>query len=143
VFIDASVIVAILAREADQQEVERTLSEASGETFYVSPLVKFEAVLALARQKAAISRPGERPSAEMMEEAIKAIDAFIEGLDAQEIPISPQIGNAALAAAATYGKIVGHPANLNFGDCYAYACAKELGVKLLYKGNDFVKTDLA
>jgi len=36
-----------------------------------------------------------------------------------------------------------HPANLNFGDCFAYACARHYGVPLLYKGNDFTKTDIA
>jgi len=46
-------------------------------------------------------------------------------------------------AAWTYGKTVGHPAQLNFGDCYAYACAKAYRVGLLYKGNDFSETDLA
>lgn len=42
----------------------------------------------------------------------------------------------------TYGKVVGHPAKLNLGDCFAYACAKAIEVPLLYKGDDFVRTDL-
>jgi len=42
-----------------------------------------------------------------------------------------------------YGKRRGHPAQLNFGDCMAYAIAKAEGVPLLYKGNDFVHTDIA
>jgi ribonuclease VapC len=49
----------------------------------------------------------------------------------------------ALSGSATYGKAVGHPADLNLGDCFAYACAKALNVPLLYKGNDFSQTDLA
>lgn len=36
----------------------------------------------------------------------------------------------------------GHPARLNFGDCFAYALAKEMGEPLLYKGDDFVHTDV-
>ena len=55
----------------------------------------------------------------------------------------PEIGDGALLASIRYGTLIGHPADLNFGDCFAYACAKELGVKLLYKGNDFSQTDLA
>jgi len=43
----------------------------------------------------------------------------------------------------TYGKLVGHPADLNMGDCFAYACAKVYGAQLLYKGRDFSETDLA
>ena len=42
-----------------------------------------------------------------------------------------------------YGKGTGHPARLNFGDCFSYAMAKRAGVPLLYKGDDFSKTDLA
>lgn len=142
-FIDASAIVAILTREAGYEEIEERLSDAQQDVFHVSPLVKFEAVLALARQKAQTAGSKAKPSARMMDEATKAIDAFIEGLDIKEITISTEIGKAAIDAAATYGKVVGHVASLNFGDCYAYACAKVLGVKLLYKGNDFIHTDLA
>ncbi len=49
----------------------------------------------------------------------------------------------ALDAATAYGKTVGYPADLNFGDCFAYACAKTEGLRLLYKGQDFAQTDLA
>ena len=64
-------------------------------------------------------------------------------LGASEVPISPQIGELAIDAAMSYGKAVGHAADLNFGDCFAYACAKAVGTGLLYKGNDFALTDLA
>jgi ribonuclease VapC len=42
-----------------------------------------------------------------------------------------------------FGKGSGHPANLNFGDCFAYALAKESGEPLLFKGEDFAHTDVA
>ena len=42
-----------------------------------------------------------------------------------------------------YGKGMGHPAQLNFGDCFSYALAKSLNVPLLYKGGDFAMTDIA
>jgi ribonuclease VapC len=41
-----------------------------------------------------------------------------------------------------YGKGSGHPANLNFGDCFSYALAREKREPILYKGDDFVHTDL-
>ena len=50
---------------------------------------------------------------------------------------------AALSARERFGRGSGHPAKLNFGDCFAYACAKTYDAKLLYKGDDFAKTDLA
>ena len=49
----------------------------------------------------------------------------------------------ALDAYHRYGRGSGHPAKLNFGDCFAYACAKANGARLLYKGEDFAETDLA
>lgn len=41
-----------------------------------------------------------------------------------------------------YGRGTGHPARLNFGDCFAYALAKALGEPLLFKGDDFARTDV-
>lgn len=139
-FVDASAIVAILAREPGYEELEKRLSAVAGETLHVSPLAKFEAALALARQK---SPPQEKPSPAFVRRAADAVDAFVADLGIEEMAISAEIGKAALEASASYGKIVGHPADLNFGDCFAYACAKALKTSLLYKGNDFRHTDLA
>jgi ribonuclease VapC len=50
--------------------------------------------------------------------------------------------DAAYAAFVAYGRGSGHPANLNFGDLFAYALAKVRGLRLLFKGNDFVHTDI-
>ena len=52
------------------------------------------------------------------------------------------IGRRALDAAARFGRVVGHPANLNLGDCFVYACAKAYRVPLLFKGEDFSQTDI-
>ena len=137
-FIDASVIVAILGREAGYEEIEKRLADMEG-PFFISPLVKFEAASALARQKS-----GEhKPSAKLLRQAWKAVTAFQEDIAAEEVAISPAIGQLALEASATYGKAIGHAADLNFGDCFAYACAKALKVSLFYKGSDFAHTDLA
>ena len=42
-----------------------------------------------------------------------------------------------------FGRASGHPARLNFGDCFAYALARAMGEPLLFKGDDFAKTDIA
>jgi ribonuclease VapC len=65
----------------------------------------------------------------------------MERLKIRNVSITPEIGNGAIRAYAQYGK-GRHPAQLNMGDCLAYACAKNYGVPLLYKGNDFTQTDL-
>jgi ribonuclease VapC len=56
--------------------------------------------------------------------------------------IDHAIAELAADAAERYGKGTGHPARLNFGDCLAYAVAKHLDAPLLYKGDDFIHTDI-
>lgn len=51
--------------------------------------------------------------------------------------------DAAYAAFVAYGKGSGHPARLDFGDVFSYALAKVRGLPLLYKGDDFLQTDIA
>jgi ribonuclease VapC len=60
---------------------------------------------------------------------------------AQLIPFDESMALGAVEAAATYGK-GRHKAALNFGDCCAYALAKSMSLPLLYKGEDFVHTDI-
>ena len=57
-------------------------------------------------------------------------------------PIHSTAAHLALEAFARYGKGRGHPARLNLGDCFIYAQAKLVGASLLYKGDDFSKTDI-
>ncbi|PRA80174.1 VapC toxin family PIN domain ribonuclease [Ochrobactrum sp. MYb29] len=146
-FVDASVIVAILKRETGHEELIKQLSK-SGQPFYVSPLVRFEAVAAMVKlevdnlqlKSGKVSREDRQ---RFVETARKLIDAFVSELDAGEIIIDGRIGQGALDAMSEYGRMAGHPAALNFGDCFSYAVAKVNRLQLLYKGNDFSETDLA
>lgn len=139
-FVDASVIVAILNQEPGWEELVKHLAADDGEHM-VSPLVRFEAIMSLARAMSGGS--GTKATPAMILQAGLVVDDFIIEIGAREIPISEEIGRAAVDAATRYGKAVGHPADLNFGDCFAYACAKVQKMKLAYKGNDFAQTDLA
>ena len=56
--------------------------------------------------------------------------------------VSPRIADIAFDAYRRYGKGSGHEAALNYGDCFSYALAKYLDAPLLFKGDDFSKTDL-
>ena len=67
---------------------------------------------------------------------------ILTGPNLQIVPWSEALVGLAQAAFLTFGKGK-HPAKLNFGDCMSYALAKSLGVPLLYKGEDFAKTDIA
>ncbi len=58
-------------------------------------------------------------------------------------PVTEVQARIAREAYRDFGKGSGHPAKLNFGDCFAYALARETGEALLFKGNDFGFTDLA
>ncbi len=137
-FLDASAIVAILAREADASALLKRI-EAAAPPLYVSPLARFEAVFGLARAKA--KARADRPDLQIAN-AAAVVEAFLSALGAVEVPITSEIGVAAIEAGRRYGRAVGSAADLNFGDCFAYACARQLGVPLLYKGQDFAQTDL-
>ena len=137
-FIDSSAVVAIINAEPGYDDLSRRIEDARGQR-YISPLVRFEAATAIAR-----SRSGQRrPTASDLETASSIVASFCDRLRVQEITITPTIGNKALDAAASYGKYTGNIADLNFGDCFSYACAKAYNARLVYKGNDFSKTDLA
>jgi len=66
---------------------------------------------------------------------------FLDAGAFEFVPIGEAEYSIALEARARFGK-GRHPAGLNMGDCFAYACAKANRAKLLYKGSDFAKTDL-
>jgi ribonuclease VapC len=57
------------------------------------------------------------------------------------VNVPPETARIALDAFVRYGK-GRHPARLNFGDCFAYACARHLGEPLMFKGGDFPQTDI-
>jgi len=66
---------------------------------------------------------------------------FIRVAGLRIVPIAEAETAVALAAHGRYGK-GRHPARLNLGDCFAYACAQVHGVPLLYVGDDFPQTDI-
>ena len=73
--------------------------------------------------------------------ASRQFDAFMQRSGICVEPVTLQQAQIARQAYMDYGKGV-HPAKLNFGDCFAYALAKTTNEPLLFKGNDFTKTDL-
>jgi ribonuclease VapC len=139
-YLDASAIVAILAQE-DDAALHALKIELAQTPFFISPATLYEAVLSLAAIAAKHTRTPV--TADRIERAQATVAEFVRSVGAEEIAISPEIGHKAIDAAKLYGKSVGHPARLNLGDCFAYACAKVQRVQLLYKGNDFSETDLA
>ena len=74
--------------------------------------------------------------------ASNAMDDLIREAQIEIVPVTADQVSIARQAYRAYGKGTGHPAQLNFGDCFSYALAKSTGQPLLFKGNDFSQTDL-
>lgn len=72
----------------------------------------------------------------------RRLDDLIKEAPLSILPFTEAQAKLARAAYQDYGKGSGHPARLNFGDCFAYALAKDLGEPLLFKGDDFARTDV-
>lgn len=126
-FLDASALVAVMVPEPDADEIAAKLEAA--DRVVVSPLVIWESVVAMARIRRS-----------PVEVAQHSVENFLIGVGAEIMPIDPNVGAAAIDAFERFGK-GRHPAGLNMGDCFAYACAGRRGLPLLCKGDDFARTD--
>jgi ribonuclease VapC len=74
--------------------------------------------------------------------AARWFDDFIDSAGIIIVPVTERQARIAREAYRDYGKGSGHRAGLNFGDCFAYALARDLGEPLLYKGTNFAETDV-
>jgi ribonuclease VapC len=74
--------------------------------------------------------------------ASRRFDQFLTEADIQVEPVTAGQARIARDVYRDYGKGSGHKAGLNFGDCLAYALAKETGEPLLFKGDGFIHTDI-
>jgi ribonuclease VapC len=128
-FVDASAMVAMLAAEAGWKTLAERLNTSAAR--YTSSVALFETAMAMVRKRGYAVAEAEAEIADFLTEAGIVL-----------CPLGLEEAHAALVAHEAYGK-GRHPAALNMGDCFAYACAKTLNTPLLYKGDDFSKTDLA
>jgi ribonuclease VapC len=127
-FLDASAMVAILVEGSDAASLTKRLEQS--EQPRTSPIAVYEAVAGVARVRSVTIHVAEA-----------ILDRFLDAARVQVVPITAEIGRSALSAFERYGG-GRHPAALNMGDCFAYACARELDIPLLFKGDDFPLTDV-
>jgi ribonuclease VapC len=127
-FLDASAIVAILLKETDWESLASKVDP--DRQNITSALSRYEAVLGVVR-----SRLCEIEAANIL------VGQFLDQAKVSIISIDDPIGVEALAAFSRFGR-GRHKAALNMGDCFAYACAKSRKMPLLFKGNDFIHTDI-
>ncbi len=128
-FIDTSVIVALLANEPEATSYSNRIAEAK--TKLTSGLVILEAAMRLGTMLDMDPVLVETRIRELLDEAGISVVAINGG-----------VATRAVAAFARFGKGRGHPAQLNLADCMSYACAQAYRVPLLFKGNDFSGTDI-
>lgn len=127
-FIDASALTAMLTDEDEARELLARVQQAT--TRLTSPLAVWEAVIAVVRVLDF-----------SIADATEAVKNYLVLMEINMMPVPPETARIALDAFDRYGK-GRHPARLNFGDCFAYACAKHFGEPLMFKGGDFPQTDI-
>lgn len=127
-FIDASALTALLTNEDDARELLARLQQDPKRL--TSPLAVWEAAIAVARIL-------DLPIAETAD----AVESYLALVKIETVVVPPAVARIAIEAFDRYGK-GRHPARLNFGDCFAYACARHFGEPLMFKGADFPLTDI-
>jgi ribonuclease VapC len=127
--VDSSAIVAIILGESVGPELARRLAFEAESLLSVANYVETGQVLA---QRNPLAVP-------------RTLDGFHDFLSAANIslaPIDEAQARLALDARIRYGRGFGHPAKLNYSDCFAYALAKARSLPLLFVGDDFTHTDI-
>ncbi len=123
--LDSSALLAILFQEADGELYARSIRD--------SDLCRISAPTFVELCMVIESGSGDA--------GIRQCDAFFEGNGIEIEPFSKRQAQVARQAFSDFGK-GRHPAGLNLGDCFSYALAKVSREPLLFKGNDFRKTDI-
>ena len=124
--VDTSAVIAILFAEPERDCYIETLLHATTRAMSAGNLIELTAVLTRSA----------RGSVEAANDILAKLAIEIE-------PVTIAQARIGQAAYNRYGRGTGHKADLNYGDCFAYALAKELGRPLLFKGDDFAATDIA
>ena len=123
--VDTSAVLAILFGEREARRCDEAIAQA--------PRCRMSAVSFLEAAIVLESRSGA--------EAGHELDAFLEAAAIDLAPVTPDQAAAARRAWRRFGK-GNHPAGLNFGDCFSYALAEAVREPLLFKGEDFARTDI-
>ena len=123
--VETSAVLAILFNESDGETYARAISEAESRRMSAASFVEAAVVV----------------EAQTKESGSRQFDAFFRRAGIVIEPVTEEQAHVARQAYTDFGK-GRHAAGLNFGDCFAYALAKVTGEPLLFKGQDFRKTDV-
>jgi ribonuclease VapC len=125
--IDSSALLAILRGEPDALRHAQSIANVTSRRISAANFLETAIVIDGSRDPVASRR---------FDELIQIAGIVVESVTEKHARIARE-------AYRDFGKGSGHPAQLNFGDCFAYALAKTTGEPLLFKGSDFIHTDLA
>jgi ribonuclease VapC len=123
--LDTSALLAILQDEPERRRFNEAIEVANSRLVSVASFVELSIVL----------------EARYGAEGVRQLDRFLEHAGVEMVPVDENQGRVARQAFARFGK-GHHAAGLNFGDCFSYALARSLDEPLLYKGDDFSRTDV-
>jgi ribonuclease VapC len=123
--IDTSALLGILQNETERRTFNEAIEEAESRSLSTASFVEVSMIVE--------SRYGA--------DGVRDLDLFIAKAQITLVPVDAEQAHLARQAFRQYGK-GRHPAGLNFGDCFSYALARSQGEPLLFKGNDFGKTDI-
>ncbi|HET9983805.1 MAG TPA: type II toxin-antitoxin system VapC family toxin [Longimicrobiales bacterium] len=124
--IDTSAVLVLLLAEPESDRVLEAILASERRLVGAPTLV----------EAAAVMRAKRGPS------GVIALDALLQELDIEVVAMSKEAARLASDAYCRYGKGVGSPGVLNYGDCLAYGVARDLQEPLLFKGDDFGRTDV-
>jgi ribonuclease VapC len=124
--IDTSALIAILRDEPDARHFAEAIEAATARRISAATYVELAAVIDRGRDPV----------------ASRLVDGLLDAAGVVIEPVTEAQARIAREAYRDFGKGSGHAAALNFGDCFAYALAKASGEPLLYKGDDFSRTDI-
>ena len=127
-FVDASALTAMLGEEEDGVELMARMQRSR--VRMTSPIAIWEATIALARL-----------TGRSISDTAGSVERFLSLTATHVVPVPPEATAIALDAFERFGK-GRHPAKLNMGDCFAYACARHFRQPLMFKGTDFPLTDI-
>jgi ribonuclease VapC len=125
--VDSSALLAILRAEPEMAACAQAIESATHRRISAANFLETAIVIDGSRDPVASRR---------LDDLLRTADLVIE-------PVTEAQARIAREAYRDFGKGSGHAAQLNFGDCFAYALAKVTGEALLFKGNDFRQTDIA
>lgn len=124
--LDSSALIAILAAEPDADRFKRHIDDDPDACISAATVHEAFCVATSERFRDGPARLGRM---------LDLIDPAIVAFDADQLIASRK-------AFVRFGRGSGHPAKLNMGDCFAYALAKTRNLPLLFKGDDFIHTDI-